>query len=249
MDTPTPALLAHGGAADVRRHELEARAGSGDDRRGARHAADRRTPRRTRRSSGDAAADRGLVPHRERPRAAVAAPCPTSRSRPTCVADDLRWDAEGGSLLLERPSRCRPPRTRVNAQLVRPTPDALRGSRSPTDLPRTARYTQLPVRLPARRSRTSPRRGPPVPPPPTTRSSRSSSGSTVRGSEFSYDQDVEPRERLQRAARLPRGHQAGVLPAVRGVDGGDASFDRHPGPGRRGLHRREVRRRDRQHCG
>ncbi len=80
---PGARLLAHGGAANVRRHELEAGGGAGGDRRGARHAAGRRTPSRTRRSSA--------TPRRSRSRSAPRAtwrcrgsPCPTSRSRPTC---------------------------------------------------------------------------------------------------------------------------------------------------------------------
>lgn len=62
------------------------------------------------------------------------------------LADDLRWDPEGGSLLLSEPIDSATSYT-VNAQLVRPTPDALREVEIATS-PETARYTQLPPDFP-----------------------------------------------------------------------------------------------------
>ena len=62
------------------------------------------------------------------------------------LADDLRWDPEGGSLLLSEPIDSATSYT-VNAQLVRPTPDALREEEIDTS-PATARYTQLPSDFP-----------------------------------------------------------------------------------------------------
>ena len=62
------------------------------------------------------------------------------------LADDLRWDPEGGSLLLGAPIDSATSYT-VNAQLVRPTPDALREVEISTS-PETARYTQLPSDFP-----------------------------------------------------------------------------------------------------
>ncbi|HSH34372.1 MAG TPA: DUF3488 and transglutaminase-like domain-containing protein, partial [Actinomycetota bacterium] len=62
------------------------------------------------------------------------------------LADDLRWDPEGGSLLLGAPIDSATSYT-VDAQLVRPTPDALREEEIDTS-PETARYTQLPSDFP-----------------------------------------------------------------------------------------------------
>ena len=62
------------------------------------------------------------------------------------LADDLRWDPEGGSLLLSEPIDSATSYT-VDAQLVRPTPDALREEEIDTS-PETARYTQLPSDFP-----------------------------------------------------------------------------------------------------
>ena len=62
------------------------------------------------------------------------------------LADDLRWDPEGGSLLLSGPIDSATSYT-VDAQLVRPTPDALREEEIDTS-PETARYTQLPSDFP-----------------------------------------------------------------------------------------------------
>lgn len=62
------------------------------------------------------------------------------------LADDLRWDPEGGSLLLSGPVDSATSYT-VTAQLVRPTPGALRQEEIPASA-ETARYTQLPSDFP-----------------------------------------------------------------------------------------------------
>jgi transglutaminase-like putative cysteine protease len=106
------------------------------------------------------------------------------------LADGLRWDPEGGSLLLSEPVDSATSYS-VNAQLIRPTPEALREEQIPTS-PDTARYTQLPSDFP----------------PEITQIAQAWTTDALTpydkviaiqqkfngvGSEFTYDQTVEPR--------------------------------------------------------
>ena len=106
------------------------------------------------------------------------------------LADGLRWDPEGGSLLLSEPVDSATSYT-VNAQLVRPTPDALRKEQIPTS-PETARYTQLPSDFPDQIREIA--QG-------WTADALTPYDKVIAiqdrfngvGSEFTYDQNVEPR--------------------------------------------------------
>ena len=144
------------------------------------------------------------------------------------LADDLRWDPEGGSLLLSEPIDSATSYT-VDAQLVRPTPDALREEEIDTS-PETARYTQLPSDFPQGITDLAEA---------WTADALTPYDEVIaiqqrfngEGSEFTVRPDRGAAQRLQRAARLPREHPEGVLPAVRGVDGRDAAHRSASRPG------------------
>ena len=159
------------------------------------------------------------------------------------LADNLRWDPGGWLAAAERTRRlghlihrqrtARPPYPGRPAQEQIPTS------------PDTARYTQLPSDFPpgdhGHRAGVDRRCAHPL-----RQGHRDPTEVQRRGQRVHVRPDRGAAQRLQRAARLPPEHQERVLPAVRGVDGRDAALDRHPGPGGRGVHRRDLRRRHRQ---
>ena len=243
MRRRTPVVLAHGGAA----RRSTARAGSPTRTRwrsdvGRRHAAvanARPDPALV----GDAQTVEVIVPHGERPGAAVA-PGALPPVSTNVLADGLRWDPEVVRCCLSEPDRLGhrvhrrrtagppPPRTPCAQEEFPRSPRdrALHRSSPPTSRRRSRTLAQAWTADARHR--------------PTTRSSRSRSTSTATAASSPTTHDVPAARRLRRAARLPHEHQAGAsASSSRASMAVMLRIDRHPGAGRRGVHRRDLRRR------
>ena len=104
-----------------------------------------------------------------------------------------------------------------------------------------------PLGLRRRRSRTSPRRGPPSARPTYDEVIAIQDRLNGVDSEFTYDETVPAARRLLHAARLPDANtQTGFCQQFASAMAVMLRIARHPGPGGRRVHRRDLRRRIRQ---